>query len=638
MRDPTVVLQSSSEDQTAADKSHNIASDPFTSDGGDLIFGVVSSNENLRLLHPTSEHAWRLWRTFLDNVNPLVKIVHVPSVQKLFMDPIAFTLSKNNSAEGTEALIFSVYSCAVLSLENAECESMFGEKRSTLLAKYQLGTKQALIRAGFLKSSDLIVLQAFVLFLVSFSIPRSRQAHETVIPVLILRYQLSIRSTYDSRSMWTLTGIALRIGQRIGLHRDGSVLQLPPFEVEMRRRLWWQIVLIDSRTAQLSGQGTSVLTPSWDTKLPLNINDADIYPGMTKAPVEHTGPTEMILCLMRYQLGEFLRSLKISKASSSTLSSLPFDGGWQGLTSPTPSRADKDQAIEEFTKILEDKFLKYCDPLDPVQFMTSFAGRAIISSTIFRTHHPRHSADGGAQLPQEEKDMLFATAVRIIEYDGLQSLEPLKRFRWHVKNYFQWDVFLYMLNELRFRTTGEQVEKAWRLVGRVFESHPEILTQTKVPFHVAVGNLTIKAWEERKIKLEQHAAHQNTTTITTTLGKDPPPFLKTLYSQRKPPPPPPPPQNQPSESTCPIDTTFTQFGNTASSAVSQATAAHDPYNQITKTTENSTGGVDPQLLSWSALPGDLNPIDWEKWDVLLQDLELYADYFGEQPSVLNFQD
>lgn len=56
----------------------------------------------------------------------------------------------------------------------------------------------------------------------------------------------------DPCSLWTLLGVAVRIGQGLGLHRDGTSLGLSPFEIEMRRRLWWNIVVLDARVCVFS--------------------------------------------------------------------------------------------------------------------------------------------------------------------------------------------------------------------------------------------------------------------------------------------------------------------------------------------------------------------------------------------------
>jgi hypothetical protein len=56
---------------------------------------------------------------------------------------------------------------AVTSITDSECNTMFGEEKTVLLARYQSGSRQALCRAGLLRSSDMTILQAFVLYLVS---------------------------------------------------------------------------------------------------------------------------------------------------------------------------------------------------------------------------------------------------------------------------------------------------------------------------------------------------------------------------------------------------------------------------------------------------------------------------------------
>jgi len=66
--------------------------------------------------------------------------------------------------------------------------------------------------------------------------------------------------TVDPRTLFCLSGIAIRIAQRVGLNTDGTTFGLLPFEVEMRRRLWWQLILIDHRVSELSGAGFAPLT------------------------------------------------------------------------------------------------------------------------------------------------------------------------------------------------------------------------------------------------------------------------------------------------------------------------------------------------------------------------------------------
>jgi Fungal specific transcription factor domain len=120
-----------------------------------------------------------------------------------------------------------------------------------------------------------------------------------------------MRLILDAQTMWAFTGIAFRISRRIGLHRDGTQLGLPPFDVEMRRRLWFQLIILDHTSAELAGLAPELsgsgMVKAWDTFRPSNLNDSDLHPDMKELPAERVGATEMIFCLLRYEFGAFFR-------------------------------------------------------------------------------------------------------------------------------------------------------------------------------------------------------------------------------------------------------------------------------------------------------------------------------------------
>lgn len=89
----------------------------------------------------------------------------------------------------------------------------------------------------------------------------------------------------------------------MGLYSDGRSLGLSIFEAEMRRRVWWQIVLLDNKNAQLSGLKNSGVANFFDTDIPANINDNDLNPNMSEQPLEHKHQTEMIFWLITYEIG-----------------------------------------------------------------------------------------------------------------------------------------------------------------------------------------------------------------------------------------------------------------------------------------------------------------------------------------------
>jgi hypothetical protein len=142
-------------------------SDGTEHDGGSLLFGTTSPITSLTALHPQPVQIFRLWQSFLDNVNPLSKIIHAPTVQHQILEASA---NLEKISRSMESLMFAIYAISVNSMDNRECETMLGESKQILLARFVKATERALIKASFLKSTDLVVLQALTLFLVSVSI------------------------------------------------------------------------------------------------------------------------------------------------------------------------------------------------------------------------------------------------------------------------------------------------------------------------------------------------------------------------------------------------------------------------------------------------------------------------------------
>ncbi|KAI6096181.1 fungal-specific transcription factor domain-containing protein [Pisolithus croceorrhizus] len=77
--------------------------------------------------------------------------------------------------------------------------------------------------------------------------------------------------------MWSTMGLATRMAQSIGLHRDCARWRLPPSEVQKRRALFWELYITDCWQALATGRLATFHLPYVDCKLPsdpdANIND-----------------------------------------------------------------------------------------------------------------------------------------------------------------------------------------------------------------------------------------------------------------------------------------------------------------------------------------------------------------------------
>ena len=179
-----------------------------------FIFGYSSTMMSLRILHPPVKQILTYWEIYKENVEPLVKLLHTHCTEKLILEA---SQDLDHVSKCTEAMMFAVYFSAVISLTHDQCKDMLQLDKEIALKRYRFGTEQALARAGLLGTQELLLLQTFVLFLVS------------------------VRRHDDTWFVWTLTGLAIRIANSLGIQRDGEQFGLDPYQTEIRRRLWWQV-------------------------------------------------------------------------------------------------------------------------------------------------------------------------------------------------------------------------------------------------------------------------------------------------------------------------------------------------------------------------------------------------------------
>lgn len=141
-----------------------VLQDTASSQEDEFVLGLtLSTATKLSVFHPPPALIFTLWQVFLRNVDPMMKLFHSPTIQNVILEASA---DLNNVPRNVECLMFAIYSVAVNSMTETACFAAMNENKSTLLTRYQLRCRQALQNAEFLGSSDLTILQAYMLFLV----------------------------------------------------------------------------------------------------------------------------------------------------------------------------------------------------------------------------------------------------------------------------------------------------------------------------------------------------------------------------------------------------------------------------------------------------------------------------------------
>ena len=265
----------------------------------------------------------------------------------------------------------------------------------------------------------------------------------------------------------------------MGLNTDGTSFGLLPFETEMRRRLWWQIVLLDYRASELSGAGPALIDYTWTTKLPLNVNDSDLFPDMRDPPKEHQGVTEMVFVLQRCEI--FYAAQEIRNGCH--------------------SHEEIDKSVSAVEQGIEQRYLDFCDLSVPLHLLSTLMARTGLSKLRAGPLHPFTVANSGG-LADSGKETLFVLYLQMLEHHNTMMGSPiLKRFLWHIGNNMPAPALIYCMVALRQRPKGELADRAWKILeescDRTWASaqHEGQSKYKERPLYVALCNLTMKAWE-----------------------------------------------------------------------------------------------------------------------------------------------
>lgn len=330
--------------------------------------------------------------------------------------------------------------CAFSRTEAVACEhSLSGicADSSVFFFRYRNAAENALSAAGFVTTTDVIVLQALVLYLAA------------------------LRSLGEFQTVWSLFGLAIRIAGTLGLSRDGTSFNLTPFETEMRRRLWWGLVYFDGRMAELVGQDGDLMGNDYETGPPANLNDSDLFPTMSRLPDPGRGPTEAIYLQARVLSMTVARSLQNIAGPQGTWHKL------QDTSMPTPEKLLIMQRIE---RRYNEEILEPCDSTVPLQWLSINTARTFATKLRLVARIPVVDVEGEWENSDGFSENAFILSQDLLQLQLDLWCEPaVQQWRWHWQAHFQWYALVSLLRQTRLRQSGGNVTRAWKIIKMAFE-------------------------------------------------------------------------------------------------------------------------------------------------------------------------
>ncbi|KAL1606245.1 hypothetical protein SLS60_003647 [Paraconiothyrium brasiliense] len=370
-------------------------------------------------LHPTQVDMIRIWQIYLDNVNPLLKVTHTPTLQTRI---IAAAADLATATPTLEALMFGIY-----------C----------------LSTK-----------------------------PRA-----------------------EPRSLSTNLGIAIRLAQHMGLHSESLNLKHTALEAELRRRLWWSLVLLDARVSEMSDFKCGALLPGWDCKPPSNIHDFDLGTETKTAPAPHDMITEATFTVVRCELANFVR----------------HSGYWLDFNNtclrPLARRAPAGSApngdeLAVIEKIVEERYLRSCNPANPLHFMIMWMARGYLAKNRMLAHYARHSRAPATQT-EAQRDLALGYALTLFECDTRLLTSPLtKVFTWFCMTVLQFpfQAYIHVVQDLHRRPTGRLAGRAWSVMSANYTVRfTNWMGDDNNPLANIISRIVLQAWAARKAAVPSEA-------------------------------------------------------------------------------------------------------------------------------------
>lgn len=264
----------------------------------------------------------------------------------------------------------------------------------------------------------------------------------------------------------------------------------------MRRRLWWSLILFDARISELADYKVSMLSPTWDCRMPLNVNDFDLRPTMKDSPALQGNSTEALFAVMYSEMGEFVRHRAFHldlinpalKAMARALQHGPIPEGGE---------------LVMLEKIIEDRYLKFCSPENPLHFMTIWTARGYLARYRL-LEQCSTSSTSPAENTDKRRDSARSHALSMLNCDTKLMTSPLiKGYLWHVHFHFPFVAYLHIVQDLTRRPLEDHTEHVWESMSNNYEARFMSLGHDDNPFFKIFTRLIFQAWEARETALRQ---------------------------------------------------------------------------------------------------------------------------------------
>lgn len=221
----------------------------------------------------------------------------------------------------------------------------------------------------------------------------------------------------------------------------------------MRRRLWWELYVLDIRASEDTGTLPIIYEGSYNTRRPANINDEE-FNAQSQEIHSREGWTDTTFGIIIFEI-----SLVVKKISYAAASGVILDSH------------HKQDLADEIQSLIERKYLVYCDRNIPFQCFAATCIKIWFSRMQLIVQFPIQPSIQPRLAAAPNNDVTFCNAIDAVETSYLLETSPdAARWYWCSKSWTSWHAFAIMLAELCTRThTCALTDRAWAVASLVYE-------------------------------------------------------------------------------------------------------------------------------------------------------------------------
>lgn len=246
--------------------------------------------------------------------------------------------------------------------------------------------------------------------------------------------------------------------------------------------------MLDVRASEDQGMEYTIPLGSFDTKLPLNINDTDIEPNAVQMPTEREGITDMTFPLVSAEI------MEISKQMMTR-------GTKDGLL----GMEEQSRLINEMYQKLDRRYLRYSVESGNIAYWVIVnVTRLVMAKMTLFVYLPLLFSSPNEQFSEEIRNKLLVAAIEVAEYNhALNAEHAARHWRWIYQTYTHWHSIVYILIEASRRPWSPIVERAWMALQSEWLIPAQSHMNKDLRVWIPLRKMTAKARKHRDSELNR---------------------------------------------------------------------------------------------------------------------------------------